>query len=233
MSDHHPPVIMIWDGVLAQYVEASGRVCCAQWKSAGRDHAAGDLCGRKVYRKVGDVPMCRHHCERAWNAGHPWREEAVADLHREWAADRERQETARRATDREARRRRRRADGHIYYARRTSDGLIKIGTSQSIQRRLGVLRGTYGEMDLLLVHGGGMDREDEIHRIFDAWQSRGEWFHPGRPLLEWILRHRRDWGVRSEQLPGTVPIGALEELLAGSSRTPPARQYVPPKRRAS
>ncbi len=58
------------------------------------------------------------------------------------------------------------------------DGLVKIGFSNCVGRRLGQLRATSGpyRLNLLARCGGGRDAESHYHRKFEAHAVGGEWF---------------------------------------------------------
>ena len=67
----------------------------------------------------------------------------------------------------------------VYYAER--DGLIKIGTSTAVQRRIHELAAV-----LLTTEPGGRKEETQRHRQFAASWVHGEWFRPDEDLLRHI-----------------------------------------------
>jgi T5orf172 domain len=67
----------------------------------------------------------------------------------------------------------------VYYAER--DGLIKIGTSANVQRRMQEL-----EAELLASEPGDRKLEDVRHQQFAATHSHSEWFRPSSELRQHI-----------------------------------------------
>lgn len=69
----------------------------------------------------------------------------------------------------------------VYFVRRASDGLVKIGASEGISRRMAALRSAERcHLTLMRAIRGGFSAEREIHGIFAAQRVSGEWFkfHP-------------------------------------------------------
>ena len=155
-------------------------------------------CGEPVFKWLSRVPLCQRHYSEAFKAAEDavrrdeaaW--ESIVHGSRDWDAD---------------------AAEVIYYIRRLSDGLIKIGTSGMFRRRVSELRREHGPVEILLTHRGGKDAEEEMHRKFEDLWVRDEFFLPGRPLLAWIVR------IRKRQRPGTelketIPMNDLLILSA-------------------
>jgi hypothetical protein len=71
----------------------------------------------------------------------------------------------------------------VYYAGR--DGLIKIGTSMNVQRRMQEL-----ETELLASEPGSRELEMARHQQFAATHSHGEWFRPSAELRQHIATIR-------------------------------------------
>jgi hypothetical protein len=67
----------------------------------------------------------------------------------------------------------------VYFAQ--GDGLVKIGASSSVTRRVASLRAT-----LLATEPGGFGREHELHERFAGDRVAGEWFRPSDALLAHI-----------------------------------------------
>ncbi|MCT2299761.1 GIY-YIG nuclease family protein [Dietzia cinnamea] len=67
----------------------------------------------------------------------------------------------------------------VYYAR--LDGMIKIGTTTQLVKRMKQLRA-----DLLAYEPGTYDIEAERHREYDIARSHLEFFHPSPELVGWI-----------------------------------------------
>jgi hypothetical protein len=112
----------------------------------------------------------------------------------------------------------------IYYVRRESDDLIKIGTSRVFRSRLTALRAEHGPLRVLLTHAGSYERENLQHARFAHLWAEGEWFRPGRQLCEWILETRAHGENIATALRGTEPVEYIRELLAVSDNYPP----IPP-----
>jgi hypothetical protein len=76
----------------------------------------------------------------------------------------------------------------IYFVRAGKRGCIKIGyTDQPIARRLALLQSACPmKLYLLLVVQGSAATEARLHRKFASLHRRGEWFFPGRKLLNYI-----------------------------------------------
>ena len=157
-------------------------------------------CGNPVFEWLSRVPLCQRHYGDAFKAARTavshdeaaW--ESIVHGSRDWDAD-----TAE----------------VVYYVRRGSDGLIKIGTSGLFRRRFTELQGEHGPMQVLLTHRGDRGTEEEMHRNFESLWVEGEFFRPGKRLLAWIVR------IRKRQLPGTelkgtIPLGDLQVLAAMS-----------------
>jgi len=69
------------------------------------------------------------------------------------------------------------------------DGLIKIGTTSNLGRRLRALGAS--DDHVLLMLPGTYRQERMLHAVFDADRvGRSEWFRPSLALLEFIQFHR-------------------------------------------
>jgi Meiotically Up-regulated Gene 113 (MUG113) protein len=233
------PVLLRWDQEAEDWALADGSVCMARWASGGITHARGDVCGQQATREIGDIPVCQHHYDRAgqwaWDAA---RKERRAIERARQSLDDERKHLDK-ALDRRDKRRREmtecsraaelKAASLIYYIMR-SDRLIKIGTTARVTARMRTLEDQYGEIRLLLTHPGDRQAEQQLHREFSAWRWRGEWFHPGKPLIEHIRLIRQQQGRRRPEVEGTVTRADLLALTKGALSKPPPGSYVPPSR---
>lgn len=75
----------------------------------------------------------------------------------------------------------------VYFIEATTSGLIKIGSASNPVGRLAALQtGSPERLRLLGTEPGGAARERELHSIFAADRSHGEWFHPSEALLNLI-----------------------------------------------
>jgi hypothetical protein len=239
VKEHRQPVLLVWDYDRQEYVIGVTRVCMALWASASSGHAKGDVCGEEPAHRVGDVPVCQHHYDRAeewaWKVA---RDEHIAvererdELEEErarWGTVLARREKRRREIAAHARAREREAASLVYYIRRVSDGMVKIGFSSAISTRLSDLEREHGELQLLHTSPGGRAEEDALHDQFSAWHCEGEWFHPGRPLMNWIRSERVR--TRPARVRGTVSLGVLAEVSKGAPSKPLPARYVPRRTR--
>lgn len=212
---------VVYDPDLGTYAEAPEDLCIARWASTGTGHIAEDICGLPGTRWAGDLLLCGHHFKRLmrWVAEEDDRSrEAVLErqqcLHEQQMRHEEELNRRRMELDREriaARAMAKSPYSVVYYVRRVSDGMIKIGTTGALAQRMSTLRGQHGPLQVLLVLGGDREEEAEAHRLFDAHRiGRTEWFRPARTLLEWICEARRDAPEGSN----AVEILPLDELRA-------------------
>lgn len=75
----------------------------------------------------------------------------------------------------------------IYFAQAGPDGPIKIGFSSNPLSRLPALRtASHAEVRILAIIRGSEHDESNLHRQFNAYRMRGEWFQPSQPLLDFI-----------------------------------------------
>jgi T5orf172 domain len=239
---HPPLIAVYDDGRGEYVLAEEGGLCAARWSAAALapdgdvEHGRDEICGRDATCQLGDVDLCDHHFDRALRDRRQhedgerrervlllvelerdreqWPEAKLAA--RERALDERQRELSRWSEQLYDMKLRLAAEfsrrNVIYYLRRASDGLIKIGTTRDLPTRMTNLRREHGEARLLLTHDGGYDREDEMHEQFAALRVVGEWFRPEPALLEWIVgqREREDIPVA----PTTVPIGYILELAA-------------------
>jgi T5orf172 domain len=73
----------------------------------------------------------------------------------------------------------------IYFLQRR-DGLIKIGTTRDIGKRVRALQKSHGILAILKTIEGGLAEERAIHRRFKRHHEFGEWFRPEAELLSFI-----------------------------------------------
>lgn len=96
----------------------------------------------------------------------------------------------------------------IYFVRSIATGLIKIGHSSDVQRRMPELLREHGPMELLSVLYGSAQTERAHHVHFAALNAHGEWFTPGAQLLSYIA-----------SLPSQEPPGPVRPMGLGRRRT--------------
>jgi hypothetical protein len=146
------------------------------------------ICGDRGQHDVGGAWFCAEHFASI-TAWHQAQLEQVALIDRDWMMGSE-------ATGRQI----------VYYLRRESDGLIKIGTSARFATRLRNLRTQHGRLRVLLTHVGDRGREQDLHATFSGWWVEGEWHQPGAGLLDWIAEVRRRPVNVQGALPETEPL---------------------------
>lgn len=220
----HAPQLAVYDPDAGTYVRGPGPICMARWASTNLEHAAGSICGHPVYEAASDIDLCAHHYWRLmdwkrWDKPQKELEEKTRELReadagyaaafRESEIHRERVRTA---------------SSVVYYIRRVSDGMIKIGTTTEFRKRMATHRKEHGELQILLTHSGTRKEEREAHLRFDVYRpGRSEWFHPTRPLLNWILSTRSVERHKKAQGLDIVPMGEIRKLI--TAMPPDAYQW--------
>lgn len=95
-----------------------------------------------------------------------------------------RQTKARQRVRRAEQRLNRRADSYVYFIGVEPEGPVKIGLAKDVRQRLATLQVAVSQpLKVLAVAEGGMARERDYHRRFDAIRMRGEWFERAPELL--------------------------------------------------
>lgn len=79
----------------------------------------------------------------------------------------------------------------IYFLKR-SDGLVKIGTTTSLDARMTALAVGHGPLELLRVVNGGRRREGELHQAFKRFWEYGEWFRSEGGALDSLIETIED-----------------------------------------
>jgi len=82
----------------------------------------------------------------------------------------------------------------IYFLQCAPSGPIKIGfTSGYVGTRVRALQtATPHELVFLGSHAGGREIETELHHQFADYCCRGEWFHPVKPIFDYINEFAED-----------------------------------------
>lgn len=102
----------------------------------------------------------------------------------------------------------------IYYIRRESDGLVKIGTTRNLPERLATLKREHGPLVLIAVKGGTVTEETALHREFIELRAEGrEWFRPELPLLKHMHKTMGEHPVSPD--PALPPV--MERRVIGSA----------------
>jgi hypothetical protein len=198
-----PPILAVYDTAQGKYAAAAEPACTARWATPNRAHDAGDLCGQPASERIGDVDLCLHHFHRALD----WFRKRAED------APERTEELRRKIAEHE--RLLAEARSVVYYLRRESDGMIKIGFTSAYKARLSTLRAEHGPLRLLLATAGARASEREAHKAFAACRitPRGEWFRPEKELLLYIQRARKVQDGRRNRLPEQVPIAEVRALI--------------------
>jgi len=174
----HRAALVAYDPAAGDYVRMEGRFCVARWERRGDGHAADDICGREVSERVAGVDACDYHLERlaAWGFWEtPRRENEKARTALRESGRNLRREIAAEETERERLREAERARSSVvYFIRRASDGMIKIGTTRSFEARMKSLRVAYGELQVLLTLSGDRALETQMHRKFDVYRASAD-----------------------------------------------------------
>lgn len=74
----------------------------------------------------------------------------------------------------------------IYFLRGKDTGRIKIGYTESVNKRWEQLDVGAEEYELVLLLSGDKGMERSLHRRFKELRFKGEWFQPGQELLDFI-----------------------------------------------
>jgi hypothetical protein len=227
-----PPLIAAYDDRAGAWTEADSPVCVARLgEEDARPAGLGELCGVPAEFRAAGVDLCPRHFLRL----EEWKVEAAraeeirresAELRRA-ASELEAAAAGYERIAREAEARWERATAArsvVYYLRRTSDGMIKIGTSGKFRPRLGAHLRAHGELQLLLTHAGSFSEETKARDRFRLYQvGRSEWFYPARPVLDWIRRARLSYLYAGIQFADVLPIGELRRLVRAA---PPKKDLV-------
>lgn len=78
----------------------------------------------------------------------------------------------------------------VYFVRR-ADGMVKIGRTKDVDRRMNEIRVACPEAVLLATCVGDRALEYRLHQRFHDAHSAGEWFHPTADVLAEVRRHIR------------------------------------------
>lgn len=219
--DRRAPIIGVYNYEEGTYARSEDRICVARWATTNGGHLSGELCGREATVQAGDVDLCRHHYDRVlryrfYEEPIELARKRIRDLRK---IDREYAEAVRESCVH--RERIESASSLVYYIRRISDGMIKIGTTRSFRARMNTIRAEHGEIEILLTHSGDAKKEREMHARFGAYRiGRTEWFRPVKPLLRWILQARRDYTLGKSQQRGAVKQSEIRRLTVAAPKDP-------------
>jgi Meiotically up-regulated gene 113 len=134
----------------------------------------GDLCGSPDIVAPAPQPLCLTHLRKLEEFFQYRFEEE-----QKWLRKQEIQ--AREESDPE----RAQGIGHVYYIQ-VASGMIKIGFTQNLEKRVQSFRSNHGEVTLLATEKGTRETEALRHTRFGPHRQYGEWFSPTPELLEHI-----------------------------------------------
>lgn len=198
---------------------AQERACTARWASTNSDHMAGSICGGPATHHAGDVDLCQHH----WNRVYEWRfwDKPREDIEEKTRALREADKDYRRAV-RDSAIYREQVDAErsvVYFIRRVSDDMVKIGTTGSFRQRMNAIRAEHGQLQVLFTRSGGRKLEQQMHARFSEYRiGQTEWFAPVRPLLWWIYEERSRVLYRKSQKADVVRPVDVRRLAEAAPR---------------
>ena len=83
-------------------------------------------------------------------------------------------------------------DGHVYFVESGTDGPIKIGWSQDVERRIAELQvANAHKLRLLGVVPGTMQKESDLHATFAHLRMEAEWFQNSPEIHEYLDKFSR------------------------------------------
>ena len=188
----------------------TSRFCAASLPRFGEDDAIM-LCGQKATKSIGPIDLC----DACYFAAAAWREQLPAEARLADIADRHAWELHVAELEAGHRTRLEAARGKraiIYYLRR-ANGDIKIGTTSNPSSRFSTLGKEHGPLQLLLTHSGSYERENELHEKFADLAVGGEWFTARKRLTDWVKKCRLDPAIAASQLPRTVGMDVIAEVV--------------------
>jgi len=75
----------------------------------------------------------------------------------------------------------------IYFVQNSGDGLIKIGTTKNVNKRIQNIQASVPyPLKLLCITDGGREEEAKLHKKFNTIKVSGEWFKPEDELMKHI-----------------------------------------------
>lgn len=108
---------------------------------------------------------------------------------------------------------------YVYFVQDGNDGLIKIGQTTSVKKRLAGLRTMsptrLNHLGTMLA--SGRFNEASLHARFKHLRQHGEWFTPGLELLDFIESHASPFD-ESKNYPHPIAMRSPEEVADGNRR---------------
>ncbi|GAB4351446.1 MAG: hypothetical protein Kow0026_08520 [Oricola sp.] len=75
--------------------------------------------------------------------------------------------------------------GTIYFVQKT-DGMVKVGFTTTLSRRLTTLSKSHGPLEVLGTINGDKQRERSIHRQLERFNVYGEWFRGEGEVIDYV-----------------------------------------------
>lgn len=76
---------------------------------------------------------------------------------------------------------------YVYFIKESAMGSIKIGKSYDVRKRLKAIQACLPQtIEILGVIDGGIAKERQLQKQFIHLKIHGEWFMPGKELLDFI-----------------------------------------------
>lgn len=95
----------------------------------------------------------------------------------------------------------------IYFAKATSNGLIKIGYSSNPEKRMaGLAHQVKGSVELLKTFVGDRRHERHLHAKFAVHREFGEWFRPAIEILSFIATADAIEGAFEAKFPNRIQV---------------------------
>ena len=112
----------------------------------------------------------------------------------------------------------------IYFIQGRRTKLIKIGFAQNAKERLSRLQtGSPDILELIAVRVGDKYEENELHYMFKAHKSHGEWFKPCEEIFTYINEHctanysdifMAEWAINNGKAGETPSQLSQEQLIS-------------------
>lgn len=93
----------------------------------------------------------------------------------------------------------------VYFIENQENKLIKIGKAKDVLSRLGQLQAeTTDQLRVLATVEGYTDKERELHQHFFEYRTKGEWFYPEQPILDFIIENGIPSSIPSIRPPSDI-----------------------------
>jgi Meiotically Up-regulated Gene 113 (MUG113) protein len=76
----------------------------------------------------------------------------------------------------------------VYFIQVKNGGPIKVGHATNPEKRFQAVQGcNHEELELITVVTGGCSLEHKIHQDLKKYNLRGEWFHPTKEVIDYMI----------------------------------------------